>query len=385
MKKTSLFLAALLLTFSIGMTGCQNNDNNGEDEEQTEQQAEDQAAPSEDTTIDFEFEDPNDPYSGLTSDEVLNAPITGPSGDVLDNVPSNINVNRGDTPAATQGYGDSAVTFPTEAPTLVPTPEPTPDPNVTPDPNATPTVVPTPTPTPSTKANRFTLAPASAQLYVGVIDEYNAPSQTFSVTLYGGGGTVEWTSSNPAAAIVTENDASGLTATVTGLSTGKSYITARLKDTDITATAVVYVYAQTPLMFETDRCQVYRWRGEYSAGHCDTLINEVNKRRAEYNVIACVKNTGLCMCADTRAAEISYYTSDLRPDLSAFSTVAPRYFQAECIAKVPTSYSMSQIVTQINNHTQSRVGDIMNPEYHSMGASYYVFDGWAYVVLAFGY
>ncbi|MBR2275046.1 MAG: hypothetical protein IJ873_03155, partial [Lachnospiraceae bacterium] len=159
MKKKGLILAVILLVFSLGMVGCQNDEENNENTEAEEQQAEN-ATPSEDEdiTIDFQFEDPDDPYAGLTSEEVLNTPITEPSGDVLDNVPSNINVDRGNPQTATQGFGNP-VSFPTAAPA--------PDPYVTPDPNASPT--PAAVPTPTTKADRFTLSPASAQIFLGTV------------------------------------------------------------------------------------------------------------------------------------------------------------------------------------------------------------------------
>ncbi len=366
MKKTGFYLEGLLLAFSIVMTGCQDKGNDQNNSEETTENTGDQSAAQADSGTDFEFEGGNGQNTPMTSEELLNTPVTpAPTGDVLNNIPSNINVTRntGSTAGQTTNQNSSSNT----------------------PANSSTAYTPTTQQAPAGTSARFTISPANAQIFLGTVTTYNVPTANFAATFYEGSGTLEWTSSNPAVAFVDPDDASGSSATVTGLKSGRTYITATLKGTDISATVIVDVYAQTPAMFETDRCQVYKWRGQYSAANCNALISEVNKRRADYNIIGCVKNTGLCMCADTRSAEISFFTSDLRPDLSSYNTVAPAYFEAECIAKVPTNYSMAQIVDQINNHTQSRISDIMNPVYHSLGASYYVSDGWAYVVLAFGY
>ena len=244
------------------------------------------------------------------------------------------------------------------------------------------TTNPTPTPTaPPTTAKGISLNPEQIILYIDETQaNYPGSSATVTATLYSGTGLVDWKSEDPKIALV---NGDGNTATVNGIGPGTTTITATIRGTDYYATATVTVRASTPQSFEVANCLVNKG-GEYSASECDNIIAAVNQARAEYNIPACVKNTGLCKVADVRSKEISYAFMNVRPDGSPYTSVAPAYYKSEGIAVVPKGTAGSSAVDGLKNYTTTR-RDIMNENFKNIGASYYTWGDYTYVVVALGY
>ncbi|MCR5788887.1 MAG: CAP domain-containing protein [Lachnospiraceae bacterium] len=388
-----MLIMALLLLF-----GC-NKKGEGEEEAAGD-------TPTVSLQSEFAFEDTeensstsSDPYQGLTSNELLNLPVQNPSStpdSVTANIPEGINVDRNapvnSSSAAPPAASSSAEVTPT--PAVKPTATGL---SIKPDSillyvdgtvgatapvssttatsttgsssgsSSSGTTTPAPTPTP---------IPSSAATATGI------PSKlTVTATLYGGTGELEWSSSDNRVAGVYST--SPMTAVVDAVGPGTCLVTARIKGTDLAVSAYVTVRASTPQSFEVGDCMVNKG-GDYSAAGCDQVIAAVNQARAEYNIPAAVKNTGLCKVADVRAKEISYVFSNDRPNGWSYTTVAPQYYKAECIAVIPYGRTANEAVAGIKNYTTTRK-DIMNENYKNIGASFYTWGDLTYVVVSLGY
>ncbi len=317
-----------------------------------------------DNPIDFQFENTGDPYSGLTSQELLNLPVgdTQSRDSVTENIPQGINVEREPT----------AVAVPTPVPTSAPSTS-----TGSSDPTGTGA---TPAQTPAT-AKGISVLPDPVILYIDKTNPtFTQTSAQLTATLFGGTGNVDWKCSDPNVAMVSGG---GTAATVDAKNGGSATITATISGTDYSDSVLVVVRESTPQSFYVDDCLVQRG-GDYSATDADKIIQEVNNARAAYNIPALIKNTGLCKVADVRAKEISYAFMSTRPDGSDYTTVAPQYYKSENMAALPKGTSASSAVDGLRNYTTTR-RDIMDENFKNIGASYYTFGDYTYVVVALGY
>ncbi|MCR4656982.1 MAG: hypothetical protein K5770_12235 [Lachnospiraceae bacterium] len=315
-----------------------------------------------DNPIDFQFEGNGDQYSGLTSQELLNLPVGDSQNrdSVTENVPQGINVER----------EPPAVPTPTSAPSV---------PSSTDSTGAGNTGTTQP-PAPAT-AKGISVYPDPVILYIDKTNPtFTQTSAQLTATLYGGTGTVNWTCSDPNVAMV---NGGGTAATVDARNGGNATVTATIAGTDYSASVLVVVREATPQSFYVDDCLVQRG-GDYSATQCDAIIAAINNARADYSIPALIKNTGLCKVADVRAKEISYAFMSTRPDGSDFTTVAPKYYKSENMAALPKGSSATAAVDGLKNYTTTR-RDIMDENFKNIGASYYTFGDYTYVVVALGY
>ena len=401
-------LAILLITMlCLSLSGCKKGEGEGGDEAETAQDAQnagengqenEQGANAQaDNTPPFQFEGAggasgggssgNDEYAGLTSEEVLNAPI-GPTttpDSVTANIPAGIEVERTgqntpSTPSDSTSPGTSSEPAATATGITV-----TPQTlyltvggraGTTPSNNSSTTSSSTTgsSTTGSTTANSTTAAPS------GGTTSNSAGSAQVTANLIGGTGQVDWRSDDTRIAQVS---GSGNTATVTAVGPGSTYVTATIRGTNMSATVLVNVQGSTPQFFDVAPCLINKG-GSYSAEECDKIIAAVNQARAEYGIPACTKNTGLCKVADVRSKEISYAYMNVRPDGSPYTSVAPAYYISESIAAIPKGSPGTAAVEGFKSYTTTR-RDLMNENLKNIGASYYTWGDYTYVVVSMGY
>ena len=141
--------------------------------------------------------------------------------------------------------------------------------------------------------------------------------------------------------------------------------------------------SKTPVLFEAGDPTVFVV-GSYNDAYCDELIAAVNAKRAVFGVPAAVKNPSLCLCANTRARETSFFNSHTRPNGTPFNTVASKYFMAECTSVTLKNATPQFIVDNWMDSYYCR-HDMLDKDYMSIGACYFTTGDYAIGVITFGY
>lgn len=97
-------------------------------------------------------------------------------------------------------------------------------------------------------------------------------------------------------------------------------------DDDVTLTGY-----GTPASFDVDACMI-EVTGTYNTKLTGEILTALNNARTQAGLDTFDTNPSLSKAADVRAREITYSVSHLRANGSYWRTVAPEYYEAECLA-----------------------------------------------------
>lgn len=136
----------------------------------------------------------------------------------------------------------------------------------------------------------------------------------------------------------------------------------------------------TPVSFAVDACMISA-DGTYDTTFSSAILTALNNARINAGLDTFDVNTSLGKVADVRAKELTYSLGHLRADGSYWSTVAPEYYEAECIAK---NFSNA---TDTVNAWLSDIGTsqyLLSDDLYSIGVSCFKYGDDYYIVASLG-
>ncbi len=136
----------------------------------------------------------------------------------------------------------------------------------------------------------------------------------------------------------------------------------------------------TPHTFEVDDAMIAA-DGTYNTKLSGELLTEINNARKSAGLDVFETNASLSKVADVRAKEITYSLGHLRADGSYWSTVAPLYYEAECIAQGFTTAADTSNAWLSEGSTREY---LLSEDLNSIGLSCFEYAGTKYIVASFG-
>jgi len=136
----------------------------------------------------------------------------------------------------------------------------------------------------------------------------------------------------------------------------------------------------TPNTFDVDDAMI-AVDGTYNTKLSGELLTAINNARENAGIDAFEANASLNKVADVRAKEITYSLGHLRADGSYWSTVAPLYYEAECIAQGFTTASDTVNAWLSDSNTRQY---LLSEDLYSIGLSCFEYAGSNYIVASFG-
>ncbi|MFT3985399.1 MAG: CAP domain-containing protein [Lachnospiraceae bacterium] len=136
----------------------------------------------------------------------------------------------------------------------------------------------------------------------------------------------------------------------------------------------------TPHTFEVDDAMITA-DGTYNTKLSGELLTAINKAREGAGLDVLETNASLSKVADVRAKEITYSLGHLRADGSYWSTVAPLYYEAECIAQGFTTAADTSNAWLSEGSTREY---LLSEDLNSIGLSCFEYAGTKYMVASFG-
>ncbi len=136
----------------------------------------------------------------------------------------------------------------------------------------------------------------------------------------------------------------------------------------------------TPNTFEVSDAMIDA-DGTYNTTLSGELLIAINNGRKDAGLDAFETNASLNKVADVRAKEITYSLGHLRADGSYWSTVAPMYYEAECLAQGFTTAADTANAWLAESTTRQY---LLSDDLYSIGLSCFEYDGGNYIVASFG-
>jgi len=121
--------------------------------------------------------------------------------------------------------------------------------------------------------------------------------------------------------------------------------------------------------------------GTYDTKLAGEILTALNDARTQEGLDPFDSNAGLNQVADVRAKEITYSLSHTRANGSYWSTVAPDYYEAECIAK---DFGTADDTVNAWLSESSTRQYLLNDAYASIGLSCFQYAGSDYIIAALG-
>ena len=136
----------------------------------------------------------------------------------------------------------------------------------------------------------------------------------------------------------------------------------------------------TPNTFDVDDVMI-AVDGAYNTKFSGELLTAINNARENAGIDPFEANPSLNKVADVRSKEITYSLSHLRADGSYWSTVAPLYYEAECIAQGFTTAADTANAWLSDSNTRQY---FLSEDLYSIGLSCFEYAGSKYIVASFG-
>ena len=139
----------------------------------------------------------------------------------------------------------------------------------------------------------------------------------------------------------------------------------------------------TPTYFDVGDSMVFAV-GDYDKKKADEIIELINAERTTFEIDLATKNPSMCIVADVRAKENSMLTGHSRVNGAPYYSVADKYFKAECLLVSERECTPQEIVDswmEMNNTRRI----LLEKDYKSIGASYFVCGDYVLSAVAFGY
>ncbi len=136
----------------------------------------------------------------------------------------------------------------------------------------------------------------------------------------------------------------------------------------------------TPSTFEVSDAMI-AVDGTYHTKLSGELLTAINNARKDAGLDVFETNTSLNQVADVRAKEITYSLGHLRADGSYWNTVAPLYYEAECLAQGFTTAADTADAWLAESTTRQY---LLSDDLCSIGLSCFEYGGGNYIVASFG-
>lgn len=136
----------------------------------------------------------------------------------------------------------------------------------------------------------------------------------------------------------------------------------------------------TPISFDVDDAMI-AVDGTYNTKFSGELLTAINNARKDAGIDSFESNVSLNKVADVRSKEITYSLTHIRADGSYWRTVAPMYYEAECIAQGFTSATDTVNAWLLDSTTRQY---ILSDDLYSIGLSCFEYSGSKYIVASFG-
>jgi len=137
----------------------------------------------------------------------------------------------------------------------------------------------------------------------------------------------------------------------------------------------------TPDTFDVGTCCIYI-NGEIDESYGSDIVKAINKARTDLGYEAMTEKEGLDTCANRRTREIAAHFGHMRPNGTAFYSLAPQYFKAEMLA-IDGAKASETVDAWIRDPVSRSL--IFSTKYSSVGAACFKCNGLNCVVVAFGY
>lgn len=152
-------------------------------------------------------------------------------------------------------------------------------------------------------------------------------------------------------------------------------------DDSITSTSENTVTGSgTPATFDVGSCMI-QVDGTYDTKLSGEILTALNNARTQAGLDAFDTNASLGKVADVRAKEITYSVSHLRANGSYWSTVAPQYYEAECLA-----VDYTDAVTTVNAWLSDEATRqyLLSSDLNSIGVSCFQYANNYYIAASLG-